>query len=90
MTAAALSGWRDAFLAGGKASLKSRPADARAAEIGRLKEKVGDLTMVNERLGAKLEHLEVRRPLPARMRGPVACGTGSSALLTMARGRSRR
>jgi hypothetical protein len=62
-TAADLSGWRDAFLAGGKASLKSRPADARDAEIGRLKEAVGDLTMVNELLGAKIEHLEVRRPL---------------------------
>ena len=63
VTAADLSGWRDAFLAGGKAGLKSRPADARDAEIGRLKEKVGDLTMVNELLGAKIEHLEVRRPL---------------------------
>jgi hypothetical protein len=63
VTAAELSGWREAFLAGGEASLKSRPADARDAEIGRLKEKVGDLTMANELLGAKIEHLEVRRPL---------------------------
>jgi transposase len=45
VTAAELSGWREAFLAGGEASLKSRPADARDAEIGRLKEKVGDLTI---------------------------------------------
>jgi transposase len=45
VTAAELSGWREAFLAGGEASLKSRPADAREAEIGRLKEKVGDLTI---------------------------------------------
>ena len=66
VTAAELSGWRDAFLAGGAASLKSRPADARDAEIGRLKEKVGDLTMANELLGAKIEHLEVRRPLARR------------------------
>src|SRR5919202_1471466 len=42
VTAAELSGWREAFLAAGEASLKSRPADARDAEIGRLKEKVGD------------------------------------------------
>jgi transposase len=53
VTAAELSHWREAFLAGGEASLKSRPADARDAEIGRLKAKVGDLTMANELLGAK-------------------------------------
>jgi transposase len=45
VTAAELSGWREAFLAAGEASLKSRPADAREAAIGRLKEKVGDLTI---------------------------------------------
>ena len=39
VTAAELSGWREAFLAAGEASLKSRPADARDDEIGRLKEK---------------------------------------------------
>jgi transposase-like protein len=64
--AAELSGWRDAFLAAGEASLKSRPADARDAEIGRLKEKVGDLTMANELLEAKIERLETARPLPRR------------------------
>src|SRR3954451_20628130 len=53
VTAAELSGWREAFLAAGEASLRSRPADARDAEIGRLKEKVGELTMANELLGAK-------------------------------------
>ena len=66
VTAAELSGWRDAFLAAGEVSLKSRPADARDAEIGRLKEKVGELTMVNELLGAKVERLEVGRPLARR------------------------
>ena len=66
VTAADLSGWRDAFLAAGEASLKSRPADARDAEIGRLKAKVGDLTMANELLEAKIERLEVRRPLARR------------------------
>lgn len=66
VTAAELSGWREAFLAGGEASLKSRPADARDAEIGRLKEKVGDLTMANELLAAKVEHLETARPLARR------------------------
>jgi hypothetical protein len=61
-----LSGWRDAFLAAGEASLKSRPADGRDAEIGRLKAKVGDLTMATELLEAKIEHLEGGRPLARR------------------------
>ncbi len=64
--AAELSGWRDQFLVGGEASLKSRPADARDAEIGRLKGKVGELTMANELLGAKIERLETARPLARR------------------------
>jgi hypothetical protein len=66
VTAAELSGWRDAFLAAGEASLRSRPADARDGEIGRLKEKVGELTMANELLGAKIGHLEAHRPLARR------------------------
>jgi hypothetical protein len=66
VTAAELSGWRDRFLAGGEASLKSRPADAREAEIGRLKEKVGELTMAAELLEAKVERLEGHRPLARR------------------------
>ena len=81
VTAAELSGWRDAFLAAGEASLKSRPADARDAEIGRLKEKVGDLTMGTELLEAigpcpiprrdvsaadRIERLEAARPLARR------------------------
>jgi transposase-like protein len=36
VTAAELSGWRDAFLAAGDISLRSRPEDARDAEIGHL------------------------------------------------------
>jgi transposase-like protein len=63
VTAAELSAWRDAFLAAGEASLKTRPADGRDVEIGRLKAKVGDLTMANELLEVKIEHLEAGRPL---------------------------
>ena len=66
VTAAELSGWREAFLAAGEASLKSRSADARDAAIGRLKEKVGDLTMATELLAAKIERLETARPLAPR------------------------
>src|SRR5829696_4805364 len=53
VTAAELSGWRDQFLAGGEASLKSRPAEARDAAIDRLQAKVGELTMTNELLEVK-------------------------------------
>src|SRR5262245_54632712 len=41
VTAATLSAWRDDFLAGGQAALKSRPADDRDDEIARLRAKVG-------------------------------------------------
>jgi transposase len=66
VTAAELSAWRDAFLAAGEASLKTRPADGRDLEIGRLKAKVGDLTMSNELLAVKIEQLETGRPLARR------------------------
>ena len=63
VTAAELSAWRDAFLSAGEASLKTRPADGRDVEIARLKAKVGDLTMANELLDAKIERMETGRPL---------------------------
>ena len=66
VTAAELSGWRDRFLAAGEASLRSRPADARDAEIGRLQAKVGELTMTAELLDAKIERLEMHHPLVRR------------------------
>ena len=64
--AAELSAWRDAFLAAGEASLKTRPADGRDLEISRLKTKVGELTMTAELLEAKIERLEGGRPLTGR------------------------
>src|SRR5438270_11140512 len=66
VTAAELSGWREVFLAAGEASMRSRPADARDAEIGRLKEKVGELTVATELLEAKIGRLETARPLAPR------------------------
>ena len=53
VTAAELSSRREASLAAGEASLKTRPADGREVEIGRLKAKVSELTMANELLGAR-------------------------------------
>jgi transposase len=66
VTAAELTGWREAFLAAGEASLKTRPADGRDVEIGRLKAKVGDLTMANELLATRIEGLEAGHPLARR------------------------
>ena len=66
VTAAELSGWRDRFPAAGEEVLRSRPADIRDAEIGRLKQKVGDLTMTNELLEARIERVEANRPLARR------------------------
>ena len=67
VTAATLSGWRDDFLAGGKAALKSRPADERNDEIARLRAKVGELTMDNELL---LQRCRADRPFAPRRRRP--------------------
>lgn len=58
VTAADLSGWRDAFLEAGAASLKARPRDDRDETIDRLRTKVGELTMDSELLQAKIERLE--------------------------------
>jgi hypothetical protein len=58
VTAADLSGWRDAFLEAGAASLKSRGRDDRDETIDRLRTKVGELTMDTELLHAKIERLE--------------------------------
>ena len=68
VTAATLSSWRDSFLDGGKASLKSRPADERDEEIARLRAKVGQLTMDVELLDQKCQHLEAGRPFATRRR----------------------
>jgi transposase-like protein len=70
VTAAELTAWRDAFLAAGEASLKTRPADGRDLEISRLKTKVGELTMANELLDATIDRLETRRPLARRRSRP--------------------
>ena len=62
-TAARLSAWREAFLRGGEAALKARPADERDEENARLKAKVGELTMEGEVLREKIDRLEAGRPL---------------------------
>ena len=69
VTAASLSSWRTAFLDGGTAAMKSRPADDRDELVARLQAKVGQLTMDNELLGQKCQHLESGRPFASRRRG---------------------
>ncbi len=66
--AATLSSWRQAFLDGGAAAMKSRPADDRDEEIARLRAKVGQLTMDNELLGQECQHPESGRPFASRRR----------------------
>ena len=68
VTAATLSGWRESFLDGGTAAMKSRPADDRDEEIARLRSKVGQLTMDNELLGQKCQQMEGGRPFAPRRR----------------------
>lgn len=68
VTAATLSGWREAFLAAGEASLATRPADGEALESDRLKARLGEMLLERELLEAKIAALEARdpRPLPRR------------------------
>jgi hypothetical protein len=66
-TAATRSDWRDAFLAGGQAALKSQSADDRDEEIARLRAKVGALTMGNELL---LQRCQADRPFAPKRRRP--------------------
>lgn len=70
VTAAELSGWREAFLAGGASALKVRETDQRDEEIIRLKAKIGDLTMANELLDAKIDKMEGGVPLRLRRSKP--------------------
>jgi hypothetical protein len=69
VTAATLSGWRDGFLDGGTAAMRSRPADERDEEIARLRAKVGQLTMDVELLGQRCQQTESGRPFAPRRRG---------------------
>src|SRR6202165_4623192 len=63
VSVARLTEWRDRALAGAATALKERDRDD---EIARLKSKVGEITMDNELLYAKIEALEGKRPLAHR------------------------
>jgi hypothetical protein len=63
---ARLTEWRERALAGAATALKERERDDRDDEIARLKSKVGEITMDNELLCAKIAVMEGRRPLAHR------------------------
>ena len=70
VTAATIAGWRDQFLAGGQAGLRSRPADERDEEIARLRAKVGEITMDNELLRERARRAEANSPFGPRRSRP--------------------
>ena len=70
VTATTLSGWRDAFLAAGEASLATRPADGEELESGRLKARLGEMLLERELLEAKIAALAEGRPLARRRPRP--------------------
>ena len=66
VSVAKLTEWRERALAGGASALKERERDDRGDEIARLKSKVGEITMDNELLSAKIAAMEAKSPLARR------------------------
>lgn len=70
VTAATLSGWREAFLAAGEAALTTRAVTGEELESERLKAKLGAALIERDLLHEKIALLEANRPLPRRRRAP--------------------
>ena len=70
VTAGTIAHWREQFLAGGQAAVKSRPADKRDDQLGRLRAKIGELTMENELLRERAQRAEAGRPFASRRSRP--------------------
>ena len=66
VTAATLSGWREAFLGGGEAALATKPGGAKDLELDRLKAKLGEVVLERELMAEKIAALEAGRPLGRR------------------------
>ena len=66
VSVAKLTEWRERALEGAASALKERECDERDDEIARLKSKVGEITMDNELLYAKIAAMEGKRPLARR------------------------
>ncbi len=69
-TAARLTGWHDAFLAGGEAALTTRAATGEELESERLKAKLGAALIERDLLHEKIALLEANRPFVRRRRKP--------------------
>lgn len=63
VTAATLTEWRESFLAGGEAGLKSREVHVEDEEKRRLKSVVASVSVENELLREKIARMESARPL---------------------------
>ena len=70
VTAATLTGWHDAFLAGGEAALTSRAATGEELESERLKAKLGAALIERDLLNEKIALLGAGRPFARRRRKP--------------------
>ena len=70
VTAATLSGWREAFLAAGEAALSTKPTSGEELESERLKAKLGAALIERDLLHEKIALLEANRPLARRRRAP--------------------
>ena len=66
VTAATLSGWRDAFLAAGEAALTTRPGTGEELAAEQLKAKLGEALIERDLLREKITALETGRPLARR------------------------
>ena len=70
VTAATLTGWHDAFLAGGEAALTSRAATGEELEGERLKAKLGAALIERDLLHERIALLQADRPLARKRRMP--------------------
>jgi transposase len=70
VTAATLTAWREASLAGGEASLATKPASGEALKAERLKAKLGEVLIERDLLHEKIAALEAGRPLARGRRKP--------------------
>ena len=66
VTAATLTGWRDAFLAAGEAAMATKPGTGEELESDRLKAKLGEALIERDLLHEKIAILEANRPLGRR------------------------
>jgi transposase-like protein len=68
VTAATLSGWRDAFLTAGGTALTTRPGTGEGLAAERLKAKLGEALIERDLLTEKIAALEAGRPLARQRR----------------------